>query len=140
MKTQPLIAAIMALSMSVAGTSFAQGRGNEERNDGNGNRHGQMQRDGQHDRRGEAGPRGQQRQQGWNEHARHDERGAGPDHQFFRGGRLPPQYRSRVYVVNDWHNHRLIAPPRGYHWVQTGSDYVLAAIATGVILQVLLSH
>ena len=30
--------------------------------------------------------------------------------------------------------------PRGYHWVRSGDDYVLAAIATGVILQTLLSH
>jgi Ni/Co efflux regulator RcnB len=35
---------------------------------------------------------------------------------------------------------RLSAPPRGYHWVQTGSDYVLAGIATGVILQVILDN
>ena len=45
-----------------------------------------------------------------------------------------------AYVVDDWRGHHLSAPPRGYHWVQTGSDYVLVAIATGVILQLLLSH
>lgn len=59
---------------------------------------------------------------------------------FYRGGRLPPEYRSRQYVVDDWRGHRLSAPPRGYHWVQAGGDYVLAAIATGVILSVLLNH
>ena len=32
------------------------------------------------------------------------------------------------------------APPRGYHWVQTGGDYVLAAIATGLIVQILLNN
>jgi hypothetical protein len=36
--------------------------------------------------------------------------------------------------------HHLSAPPRGYHWVQMGGDYVLVAIATGVILQLLLNH
>jgi len=72
---------------------------------------------------------------------RHDgERGAGPDHAFYRGGRLPVEYRNRQYVVDDWRGHHLSAPPRGYHWVQTGADYVLAAIATGVIAQVLLDH
>ena len=30
------------------------------------------------------------------------------------------------------------APPCGYHWVQTGSDYVLVAIATGIIFQILI--
>ena len=69
-----------------------------------------------------------------------DWRGAGPSHNFYRGGKLTSQYRSRQYVVDDWRGHRLSAPPRGYHWVQTGADYVLVAIATGVILQVLLDH
>jgi Ni/Co efflux regulator RcnB len=72
--------------------------------------------------------------------SRGDRQGAGPDHNFYRGSRLPSQYRSRQYVVDDWRGHRLSAPPRGYHWVQAGPDYVLAAIATGVIAQVLLSH
>lgn len=67
-------------------------------------------------------------------------RGAGPDHNFYRGGRLPPQYRSRVYVVEDWRGHRLSAPPRGHEWVQTGGDYVMIAIATGVIAQILLGQ
>jgi|GEM_PF-462223 len=66
------------------------------------------------------------------------ERGAGPDHGFYRGQRLPPQYRSRQYVVDNWREHRLSPPPRGYQWVQTGADYVLVAIATGLILQLLL--
>ena len=43
-------------------------------------------------------------------------------------------------VVDDWRGHHLSPPPRGYHWVQTGGDYVLVAIATGVIMQILLSH
>ena len=34
----------------------------------------------------------------------------------------------------------LSAPPRGYQWVQSGSDYILIAIATGIIAQLLLSH
>lgn len=71
---------------------------------------------------------------------RQDERGAGPNHSYYRGGRLPSEYRTRQYVVDDWRGHRLSAPPRGYHWVQTGGDYVLVAIATGVILQLLLNN
>ncbi|MNU08021.1 Nickel/cobalt homeostasis protein RcnB precursor [compost metagenome] len=57
-----------------------------------------------------------------------------------RGSRIPPQYRTRHYVVNDWRGHRLAPPPRGYHWVQNGGDYLLVAIATGVIAQLILSH
>ena len=53
--------------------------------------------------------------------------------------RLPPQYRQPQYVVNDWRAHGLRPPPRGYYWVQNGSDYVLAAIATGVISAVIIN-
>jgi len=69
-----------------------------------------------------------------------DDRGAGPDHAFRRGGRLPPEFHDRRYVVNDWRGHHLSAPPRGYHWVQNGSDYLLVAITTGVIMQILMNN
>ncbi len=68
------------------------------------------------------------------------ERGAGPDRNFHRGARLPYEYRTRQYVVEDWRGHRLSAPPRGYHWVQSGSDYLLVAITTGIILQMMLNN
>jgi Ni/Co efflux regulator RcnB len=68
------------------------------------------------------------------------ERGAGPNRNFHRGARLPYEYRTRQYVVEDWRGHRLSAPPRGYHWVQSGSDYLLVAITTGIILQMLLNN
>ncbi len=67
-------------------------------------------------------------------------RGAGPDHSWYRGDRLPYYSRSHHYVVDDWRGHRLSAPPRGYHWVQAGSDYVLVAIATGLIAAILLNQ
>ena len=65
-------------------------------------------------------------------------RGAGPDHRWVKGYRVPPQYRGPQYVVQDWRSHRLSAPPRGYHWVQYGGDYMLVAIASGVIAQLIL--
>lgn len=65
-------------------------------------------------------------------------RGAGPNHSFYPGNRLPLYWQSRQYVVDDWRGHRLSVPPRGYHWVQSGSDYLLVAITTGIILQLLL--
>lgn len=54
-----------------------------------------------------------------------------------RGGYLPPAYRHRGYVVYDYGRYRLRPPPRGYYWYRSGNDYVLAAIATGLILDVL---
>lgn len=61
----------------------------------------------------------------------------GPE--WHRGGRLPAQYRDHQYVVDNWRAHHLSAPPRGYHWVQVGDDYVLAAIATGIISSLILN-
>lgn len=66
-------------------------------------------------------------------------RGAGPDHRWTRGTRVPPQYRGHNYVVNDWRGHHLAAPPRGHQWIQNGSDYLLVAIATGVIASMVLN-
>jgi Ni/Co efflux regulator RcnB len=54
--------------------------------------------------------------------------------------RLPSHYHNRQCVVDDWRAHRLSAPPRGWHWVQVGGDYVLAAVATGIIASVLLRN
>ena len=124
MKSKAVISAVMVLSLLTAEFSFAQGNSDNNRN--NRDHHQQAQRDNN-----------RQDQRGYD---RRDERGAGPDHDFRRGGRLPYEYRSRQYVVEDWRSHRLSAPPRGYHWVQTGNDYVLVAIATGVILQLLLNN
>jgi Ni/Co efflux regulator RcnB len=58
-------------------------------------------------------------------------------HYWHRGDRLPSYYRRDVYVIRDYRGYRrLYAPPRGYHWVRTDHDAVLAAIATGVIVGV----
>ena len=67
-------------------------------------------------------------------------RGAGPAHDWYRGGHVPPMYRSRHYVVSDWRHHHLAPPPRGYQWVQYGGDYVMIAVGSGLIAQIVLSN
>lgn len=37
--------------------------------------------------------------------------GAGPQYNWVKGSRVPPQYRTPHYVVNDWRGHGLKAPP-----------------------------
>ena len=54
-----------------------------------------------------------------------------------RGAYLPPHYRGGGYVVHDYGRYRLRQPPRGYYWYRTGNDYVLAAVATGLIFDVI---
>jgi Ni/Co efflux regulator RcnB len=145
MKSKAVISAVMAVSLTTGGFAFAQGNG--DRNDRGRNE--QSQRGNQQDRRDNDRndrARNNQSQHGGQHDSRdfgrahNDERGAGPNHEFHRGERLPMEYRHRQYVVDDWRGHQLSAPPRGYHWVQTGADYVLVAIATGVILQLFLGH
>lgn len=46
-------------------------------------------------------------------------------HRWNRGERLPMEYRDRQYVIDDWREHHLAPPPRGYHWVGVGGDYYL---------------
>ncbi len=128
MKSQTVVSAILAITLSAG--SLAYGQGNSGHNDRG--RDQQGQRDDRQDRR-------DQHNRADND-GRQQERGAGPNHDFRKGQRLPAQYRHRQYVVDDWRGHRLSAPPRGYHWVQTGGDYVLVAITTGIILQLLLNN
>jgi Ni/Co efflux regulator RcnB len=63
-------------------------------------------------------------------------------HRFQRGDQVPYQFRQRQYYVNDWRAHRgLYAPPYGYQWVQADSgDYLLMALATGLIANLLLNQ
>jgi Ni/Co efflux regulator RcnB len=57
-----------------------------------------------------------------------------------RGDRLG--YYGNRYTVVDYRSHHLKAPPRGYHWVQDDrGDFIMAAVATGLIASVILgSH
>lgn len=55
-------------------------------------------------------------------------------HRWIRGERLPVAFYGRPYIVNDFYGYGLYAPPRGYHWVRVDGDAVLAAVATGIVL------
>ena len=55
-------------------------------------------------------------------------------HNWRRGERLPAAYYS--YRINDYRRCGLRSPPRGAHWVRVDRDAVLAAIATGIVLDV----
>lgn len=73
-------------------------------------------------------------------HGHAQRHGAGPDQKWVKGSRVPPQYRGQHYVVNNWQQHGLHKPGRGQQWVQNGSDYLLVAVATGVIAQIVFGH
>jgi Ni/Co efflux regulator RcnB len=140
-KSKSMAAAAAALAMCMAGSAFAQ------------------------DHRFDRGPdRNDLAQPGYRADARADYR-PGPDYrpdarsayrpgpdrfdhradpnpyaEWRRGGRMPSEYRGRQYVVNDWRGHRLAPPPRGYQWTGVGGDFVLAAVATGLIAQIIVGQ
>jgi len=125
--------AIVALSACLAGTAMAQpgpnGRGPDRNERAERMQHGPDHRDVQR------GPGQRDMQYEGRRADRHDV--PQPHAQWRRGGRVPNEYRGNNYVVNDWRGHRLQQPPRGYHWVGVGGDYVLAAIAGGLIAQII---
>jgi len=55
-------------------------------------------------------------------------------HGLRRGDRLQAAYYSRPYVIEDYRGCGLYAPPYGYRWVRVDSDAILAAVATGIVL------
>ena len=52
-------------------------------------------------------------------------------------GQRIPSYYTQGYVVNDYGRYGLHAPHRGYHYVRSGNDVVLAAVAGGLITAVI---
>ncbi len=59
-------------------------------------------------------------------------------HKWHKGQRLAAN--DRRYVVNDWNQRGLRAPPRGYQWVRENNnsgDFLLVAAATGIISSIL---
>lgn len=130
MKSRSIAQFVIAALLGVSITAYAQPHDNQHHGDRSS--HGPQQR---HD--AGPGPRGH----GPAPHDAYNGRPGGPTPHadWHKGERLPPEYRDRNYVVDDWRGHGLQPPPHGYHWVGVNGDYVLAAIATGVIADVLLS-
>lgn len=138
MKNKTLMAALTVASLAFGGLALAKDKDHDNRGHDDDKKHqkahgkhGGDHDDERHSDNGRRGPPAFSHAGG---------RGAGPDHAFYKGQRLPVQYRDRGYWVDDWRGHRLSAPPAGYHWVQTGNDYVLVANNTGLIFQIFLGQ
>lgn len=73
----------------------------------------------------------------WNDHdhdhyVRHDD--------WRRGRRLPPEYWEHARRVDDYRAYHLRRPPRGYEWREVDGNYVMAAVATGIIASVIAAN
>jgi len=137
-KSKSMAVAAAALAMCMAGSAFAQDPRFDRGPDRNDDRHDRYEQ--QYPRQGGAPSNGHYQQ-------RHPDFRPGPQYsrpahpnphvQWRRGARVPSEYRGRGYVVNDWRGHNLHQPPRGYQWVGVSGDFVLAAVATGLIAQII---
>lgn len=122
------VCALAASALLASSLSFADDRGHGDHGDDyqRGRHHGHEWQDQRFD----------QRDGRWNER-RPEYNARGPE--FRPGGYIEREYRSRAYEV-DYREHHLRRPPEGQRWVQVGADYVLIAIATGVIASIILNH
>lgn len=59
--------------------------------------------------------------------------------QWSYGQAMPTYYRSNQYVVNDYSRYGLRAPPRGYQYIRSGNDVVLANSNNGLIAAIIAS-
>ena len=57
-----------------------------------------------------------------------------------KGQRLDARSRGNGYYVSDYRRHGLRAPPRGYRWQRVDNQYILAAVATGIIASVIIAN
>lgn len=105
-----LLAVSVAAALMLSAPAFAGGKGH-------GNGHGHGGHDGH--------PPGKHK--GWHK-------------QYKRGERIEVVYLEPRYYV-DHHHHRLSAPPAGHRWVRhPDGRYILVAVATGIIADILLHH
>jgi Ni/Co efflux regulator RcnB len=140
MKRVAVIGALIA-SLALGSTAMADGRGHDRHWDGHRDSpraHHDSRHDGRRDFRADV-------RHGYGPHAHVVYRGPARygiyhrphgyyAHRWTRGDRLPVAYYARPYVIADYRDCGLRAPPRGYHWVRVDGDAVLAAVATGIVL------
>jgi Ni/Co efflux regulator RcnB len=66
-------------------------------------------------------------------------RDQGAAHHWNRGERMGYNDWRGAQPV-DYRAHHLRAPPRGYEWRESNGQYVLAAVATGLIASIILAN
>ncbi|AIO40414.1 RcnB family protein [Burkholderia sp. AU19243] len=118
-----MLAALLAATVA-APAAMAQGHGNDDDHGGPGMHRGHGPK---HMPPGHAMHRDDDVPPRWADQPRRD---------WHKGDRLPDEFRDRQYVVDDWRGYHLSPPPRGYHWVGVGGDYLLVQIGSGIVLRV----
>lgn len=125
---------IIALSMLAAPAAMAQQ--NPGHDDGNGPQHMQPMQQQQH-MQPPMQPQHEpmQHEQMPPQHMQPPHEQMSQNHHWQHG----QHYTGSRRVVGNWNHYHLRQPPHGYEWVQDGSQFVLIAVASGVIADVLLN-
>jgi Ni/Co efflux regulator RcnB len=50
---------------------------------------------------------------------------------------VPRAYISDDYMIDDYHAYHLRRPPSGHCWIRVDNDFLLTAIATGLVVDIL---
>ncbi|OOG49422.1 RcnB family protein [Rhodanobacter sp. C01] len=93
---------------------------------------------GRHDRDHHGHNRGHDDHRHGDDHGRYGYHDGGPRNYGRPHWQRGHRYDGPTYVVRDYGHYRLRQPPRGYHWVRANNDFLLVAVATGIILDVAL--
>ena len=138
----------LVVVLTLLGTSAALGQYNDNNSSRDRGANGQQQtepqgRNNNQDKSQNTNQRGQN--QSGSQEAGSSENRQGSDEvrdnpHFSRGDKLSSEYRDNSHVVSDWKGNHLRQPPSGYHWVQANNQYVLAAVASGVIADIMMSN
>ena len=115
-----LLVGALALSMAAATAASAQPNGHDPRD-----QRGDHQDNNHHDNGAGGHP-------GWGQ----DYGGGG--HHWNRGQRMGYNDWSGAQPV-DYRSHHLRRPPHGYEWRESNGQYILAAVATGLIASIILN-
>jgi Ni/Co efflux regulator RcnB len=115
-----LVIATTALTLLVAPLSAAFAKDHGDRHDDRGDA---MTNDRHDDYRGGDDRHDNGRHRGW-----------------YKGGRIERNDWNRGERINDYGYYRLSRPPVGYEWRRVDDNYVLAAVAGGLIASVILAN
>jgi Ni/Co efflux regulator RcnB len=122
MKRLLLLAATIGCLCLASTSALADGKGRRHGHDGHGHHHHHDHDDDHHHHR-----RGKHR--GWHKS------------DWRRGDRIEVVHIERRYYVDDYAHYHLRRPPSGHRWIRSPEGrFILVAVATGIIADVLLHH
>lgn len=94
-----------------------------------------------HNNNGRYDARDRSYEQGRRDQARAEDRRDRREYRrWAKGQRLDRAYRDNRYYVSDYRRYGLRQPPRGYRWQRVDNQFLLTAVATGLIASVIIAN